>query len=283
MKVIQGLTAMGLCFVTATLLVIGCNNANFTTGTGDGRVIPPSPTCTAKNVAAIVEPTKILFLVDTSGSNAQSTNNTCANGVGLCPDPATDPQKVFRYNAISNFVQTYQNKANFQWSFITFSNDSGRAFVNPGNPQLAVFVSNPSVMQTDLTVFKASTDFGDTPYRVAFNMAGQAIANDHAAASTDPNTNYFVIMLTDGYPTDYYSSGYQVQTDAVLSDVGQLINTVPGHVMLSTVYYGANDPLALGLLQSMANTGQGQFANVTSAYSTFTINDVIPGSYNGCP
>ena len=85
---------------------------------------PPPPVC--EPVAAITRLTKILFLVDMSGSNRYSAV------VGEHEErtvPATDPEKKFRIGSIRRFVEKFQNKKNFQWGFVTFGGPSAKDFI----------------------------------------------------------------------------------------------------------------------------------------------------------
>ncbi len=273
------------------ILLAGCNPVKFgtnnpaaangpgTTGTEPGT--PPPKSCTATNVEAITRLTKIYFLVDTSGSNIESTYNPGTCGASSCLTPATDPTKAFRGGAISDFLNRFSHKGNFHWGFAVFSQDSAHALINNGNDQSPIFATPANVLQFALNTFSTIQDYGNTPYHSALSMAATAISNDpdlHSAA----HPNYFVILLTDGFPTDYYIQG-QFNSQLMTNDIQSLLATAPGQVNLSSIYYGlANDPTAINLLKSMASMGGGQFAAATST-NQFKIDDVIPGSQENCP
>jgi len=277
-----------LTVAASALLLAGCNPVKFSGNDSTPQQSPgitppgPTPTCTTANVESIARLTKIIFLVDTSGSNATATYNPGTCGQATCLSPATDPNKAFRGGAISNFLSTFAHKTNFNWSFATFAQDSAHSLVNSGNDQSPVFAADPNVMQYALNTFASLRDYGNTPYHQALSIAARAIAADpdlNAAA----NPNYFVILLTDGFPTDYYDSQGNFLLYNMQGDVSSLLAIAPGRVNLSTIYYGlSSDPTAISLLQNMANLGGGQFAAATST-SQFKIDDVIPGSKKNCP
>lgn len=267
--------------------LVACNPVKFggeTASPGEPGIVPPTTTtttCTTSNVEAISRPTKILFLVDTSGSNAETTYNPGTCGQSVCPSPATDPRKSFRGGALSDFLSRFSHKANFNWSFATFSQDHAEALVNSGYDQSPTFAADPNVMQYALNIFASMRDYGNTPYHAALSLAATAIMNDPDRASP-AQPNYFVILLTDGFPTDYYVNG-NFNLQLMTSDVQNLLATAPGQVNLSTLYYGlTNDPTAISLLRNMASMGGGQFAAATST-SQFKIDDIIPGSQRNCP
>ena len=250
---------------------------------------PPTHTCTRTNVGAITRMTKLIFLVDVSGSNALPSSNhgmyDCTGGGPNCTPP-TDPTKSFRGGALSDFLARYRHKTNFQWSMATFAADASRALINSGSDQNPVFSADPNQMQYALNTFFYARDNGNTPYKAALAMAHKAVQNDPDLRSP-AKPNYLVILLTDGFPTDYKNPNdpySRFQWDAVGRDIDAIQNLAPGQVNLSTIYYGTmNDPDAIRLLREMAVQGGGQFASVNDPNSGFKIDDVIPGSQNGCP
>lgn len=291
-------------FASFILVTSACSNVEFspakqesnqkasvplqgTQGADPAAVVPPDPVVVTPPsapvcvpVAAITRLTKILFLVDTSGSNSVATDAITGNScdffnMSTCI-PATDPAKKFRLGSIQNFVNKYTNKKNFQWGFITFSGVSAHDFVGKGSK--LSFTASPDIMNSAINVFANQADGGDTPYASAINAATNAIANDPDHNSVlDPQ--YFVIMLTDGYPTDF-----QKTTDPV-TYVSKLLAAAKQEVSLSTIFYGpqkaASSASAISLLQKMAALGVGQFANVNNPKTGINIDDVIPGK--NCP
>jgi hypothetical protein len=262
MPVLLGFSALGL-----VTLVFGCSGKGFSReGAGSNS------SCGAGLPTNSYTPTKVLFMVDTSGSNVQMTTNACAGG--FCQDPPSDPNKSFRMGGIMSFFSQFQNANNFSWGLLTFS--AGQSYNLTGGQQ-SIFTNSPSVMANAINSLGQVPDQGDTPYQLAFNTAQQSIAADPQSAQS----NYFLILVTDGYPTDFYDGTGNVQTQAVLNSVGGLVNTSPGHVTLSTLYYhnGPSDPTASGLLQQMAQTGRGEFADVNTANtSLYPISQLVPGT-----
>jgi hypothetical protein len=174
----------------------------------------------------------------------------------------------------------YSHKTNFNWGFITFAHDSARAVIsNFGQP---IFSADPRSMQNALNIFSGIEDIGNTPYKSAISLAMSAIQADpdlHSAAKP----TYMVVLLTDGFPTDYKDVNGNFNNADMDRDIDSLIAIAPGQVNLSTIYYGLeNDPNAIGLLQRLAVKGSGQFASANDPNSGFRIDDVIPGSQTGC-
>lgn len=278
-----------LVFLVFALALSACNPTHFSAVKKDdvaGPGITPSNPgpgqCLPNSVESIRRMTKLLFLVDTSGSNADTTYNSCGVFGGVCADPATDPTKQFRAGAISGFLQNYRHKTNFQWGFVTFARDSARALLNFNDVTRPAFAANPNLMQSALNVFLATADDGNTPYHAALEMAKRAISAD-PDLRTPAKPDYFVILLTDGFPTDYVDSRGQFNAGMMESDVRALVNLAPDQVSLSTIYYShVPDDGARQLLRRMADLGAGQAAAVTPTGVDFKIDDVIPGSRQDC-
>ncbi len=223
----------------------------------------PAPSCVP--VADITRLTKILFLVDTSNSNVEWIDA-----------PPTDPTKNFRLGSIQNFLNQYESKSNFQWGFITFANGGTRNYIAPHGG--ASFTADPRVMQGALNSFAQSIDDGDTPYGRALTAATNAIHSDKDR-NTAANPQYFVVLITDGYPSDFSSP---TNAKPLLTS---LLGAAPTEVNLSTIFYGSqtssSSSAALNMLSGMASFGGGQFANVNNPASGINISDVIPG--HACP
>ena len=263
-------------------LMTACSGVKFAEEPTSGKV--GSKSCTPRDVASITRMTKILFLVDTSGSNNLYTR---LNGTQQCfntdPDFAscdlpTDPTKSFRGGVIQNFFDSYKNKANFQWGFINFADASAHALIRSNNDDQSPYLSsNISSMQSAINTFYSLEDNYATPYQAAIELAKKAIMFDRDLNSA-ANPQYFVVLLTDGFPTDYNALNGQFDYNAVQSDITALKNLAPGRVSLSAIYYGHNNPNALALLSSMAQAGNGQFASVNDTSSSIKIDNVIPGT-----
>lgn len=204
----------------------------------------PNPCSTVLN--QITTPVKLLFVVDTSGSNAGLCGSYCA---------PTDLNKVMRSGSIQAFFNDYANKPNFYWSFIYFQQTFASALINSGNSNDPIFTSSTSVMQNAINSFMNVTDQGETPYPQALQMAQQAISMDANAA----NTKYIVVFMSDGMP-------YPDPGDSVIDpEVQSLVNARPGQTSFNTVFYGyQNDTQAASRLQSYATLGGGLFLNVWS-------------------
>jgi Mg-chelatase subunit ChlD len=218
----------------------------------------------------IAQPIKVLFVVDTSGSNFFSYNKTpgnkCDRQRGCVP--ATDPSKTFRSSSISRFFEKYKEKPNFSWSFETFSKDSVRSLVSENGSGA---FGQPEAMQSAISYFTSQPDRGDTPYLNALKKVRETLSVDPDIQSkVDYPPLYYVVFMSDGYPTDSNIS----QID---SEVRNIVALNPTQVNFSTIYYGTrNDPAAASILKSMSVMGQGQFINVdTTTTETIAIQDLI--------
>lgn len=242
------------------------------------------PVCS--DIGAIQRQTKIIFVVDTSGSNVVRTRD---GGMSGCdpedPDyatcnPATDPIKAFRGGAIQNFFSTYKHKSNFDWGFLVFGDINGSASSSLINPSLGLnsYISgSASQMQGAIDSFYRMEDYGPTPFASALKLARGVVMNDPDLKS-NPQAQYVVIFISDGFPTDYYDDLRRFDSQSLNDDIASLLAISPGRVSLSTIYYGTRqDPTAVELLKAMAAKGTGQFANVNVNNTSLKIDDVIPG------
>jgi len=198
-------------------------------------------------------------MVDTTGSN-----------YGLFGIGGTDPKKVFRQGAIQNFFHKYESHSNIQWSFMTFAGTSAVDYI--GHAGVNAFTSNPLLMQGAINRFQKSEDWGDTPYKAALKVSMNAILADPDLNSS-ANPQYYVVMLTDGYPTD-------VESEEELTPlIDQLNQSALGRVSLNTIFYGLQNTDeakgAIELLSQMALSGNGQFQNVNNPASGINIDDLI--------
>lgn len=179
--------------------------------------------------------TKVMFVVDKSGSNS-----------------TTDTNK-YRVNTISSFYQKHQENAFVQWGLVVFNGNTSEAYINSGSPQQPTFSADVGTVTTAITKIGTAADAGATPYKSALAMARSGINYDLTMNPGQAST-YVVVFLSDGQPTDY---GAPADETAIMSDVDSLVKM--GRVTLSTVYYGPADAVASGRLSKMAQAGAGRF------------------------
>lgn len=206
---------------------------------------------------------KILFLVDTSGSNANS-------GTRL----GTDNNKVWRLQTINDFVNAYSSNPNFYFGLITFQNSSATPEIASGGQ--AIFTNNPSVVQQGITNFTNDADSGSTPYQAALQMAQNTIAAD-LQQNPSTTTAYVVVMISDGEPKDPVYLNPSTGLKTLASNVSSIVNLAPKQITVNTVYL--YNPLAPSnsdtvYLQTIATAGGGQFLQASSK-STLNINSSI--------
>lgn len=203
--------------------------------------------------------TKIMFLVDKSGSN----------DAGQYPDgspyPGSDPDDTFRFDLINEYIEKHKTNDELMWGMIAFENAAGIAYINGQNDQVPIFVPYGPKVSAALTRLKVDIDEGKTPYRGALNMAMQAITNDRTqSAEQGLQPTYVVVLITDGAPSDYMiGSSNLVDEGAIDADVQSLTGT---DTTLSTVYYGVeNSQTSSDRLQRMARIGGGKYSNMTES------------------
>lgn len=271
--------------VALSITLSACSPVQFAAKT-DTPVVPNSPaigdgnTCT---VDAIMRPTRLLFVVDTSGSNVDRTSwpgvPGCESGYPCIPP--TDPAKNFRYGALHDFLARYRHKTNFDWGFITFSGDRARALIHSGSESQPIF-GPPALLESALNSFYFERDQGMTPYSPALSLARKAVLNDAKRPSAE-TPQYFIILLTDGFPTDYLDHYNQFNQAALNNDIQSLLATAPDQVRLSAIFYGqVMIPQAVSLLQGIAYKGGGHFSTVQNPQAGFRIEDVITAPSASC-
>lgn len=274
----QGPKLLALLLLTLTLAYQNCSKIEFTPNSDSVASLSSENKYPSCGVNTTTRLTKILFLVDTSGSNVAATRNL---GTSIClPSdsdyascvPASDPYRNFRASTMQQFFDSYTTRQNFQFGLITFADN------RPDDPSTThvsgLFSISPSVMQTAIrgfTNYAVVTDNGGTPYLDALRAAADVIKND-PDRSSKAKPNYAVILLTDGMPTDFaFVSVYQYA-----DPIGDLLAVAPGQVTLNTIYYGyQNDPNAKSLLQTMANQGAGKFATAANPTTGLALDNVI--------
>jgi hypothetical protein len=251
------------------LLGIGCSkNVSFghvEAATSESVTPPKSPddpiTCEPGQVVVTV-PEKILFLVDQSGSNV--------NGPFEHPGQATDKTKSFRYGVLNEFFQHHGDKSHLSWGFVTFNGTAAQGLIYSGTAASPVFTNDHDVVAQSLVTFQGKQDVGNTPVKAALQAARSMIQNDMLTAGHA--AQYRIVMVTDGYPTDYCPGG-ATQTlcpttmleSAIDADVQAIMGVSPGNIQINMVYYGFPDSLATARLQRLASIGQGQFVDTNTS------------------
>ncbi len=187
--------------------------------------------------------TKVLFVVDKSGSNNTTDTNS------------------YRVNTIGDFYQKHKGNTFVEWSVAVFNGSSSESYITG-------FSGDSAVVTAAIARIGQTTDAGSTPYKSALATARSTINYD-MTTHPDQTSSYVVVFLSDGQPTDY---GSPADDTAINADVDSLVKM--GRVTLSTVYYGPNDAVASGRLSRMAQIGGGQFLD-TNIDGRIPIDDLI--------
>jgi len=197
---------------------------------------------------------KILFLMDTSGSN------TGTDG--------TDIGKKWRTQVLQNVISRYQSKSNFYYGLATFQNSSATPQITVDSK--AVFSNQMDIVNQGIDRFEATPDDGRTPYQPTLMLAKDLIAQD-LAKNPSSETSYVVVMISDGRATDYPNG-----PDSIIPDAQAVMAVAPKQITLNSVYYYAAAAIATDTpyLQNIAKVGQGNFITANSNES-LQIDDVI--------
>jgi hypothetical protein len=225
-----------------------------------GQVCSPPPVQASYN-------TKIMFLVDQSGSNCSQTGNPPP-----CDTSGTDFDKSYRLSVMQNFINGHLNNNNLYYGFISFHDVGGVAYINDGSDADATFSNVPADINNAINRFETTMDEGGTPYRAALAMATQAVATDRAASNAT-TSKYYIVLMSDGQPSDYGSPPDQTQID---TDVTTLLSTAGTGTTLSTIYYNPlNIATDANLLLQMATTGGGGFDNTNTQGRNVPLEQII--------
>jgi hypothetical protein len=176
--------------------------------------------------------TKVIFVVDTSGSNSSN--------------PGTDPTKAYRIGSIDSFFNLYSGKSNFSWGLMSFNTTpidwvaslpSTNSFVGPSSMLKAIAGLNASDMGK-----------GYTNYIPALKMVTSAIIADpdNTPGNISAGLKYYVVFMSDGEPTDGNGTYTTYKTP-----VSNLLAAAPGAVTLDTVLYGNQSQLSSASAQAM--------------------------------
>lgn len=266
-------------FLALTLSFQNCSKVDFTSATGDtastndangdnngGNNGGPNPgndtNCRVDLVNAAKE-IKVLFLIDTSGSN-QGNNGA----------PGTDMGKVWRLKTINSFINAYSSKSNFYFGFAVFQGSSAKSLLNYDSN--GIFTKDPDEIENAIQDFEATRDTGSTPYDAALDVVNKMIKYDQYLKPSQ-EVGYAVVMISDGSPTNAsYIDPYDGMKN-LTNDVNSIMSVVPGQISLNTVYlFNENVPTAsqTSYLQKIASLGNGAFIEASSQ-QTLQISDTI--------
>lgn len=212
---------------------------------------------------------KIMFIVDKSGSNAFGDF-----GYG-----ATDPdlQNGKRITAIRDFFEKNKTNKHTKWGFIVFHGETAESYIPEQQGTNRLFTNDPAVFQQAMHRFSNESDNEDTPYRAPIQLSTAAV---HAELKTDQldgiSANFNLIFITDGMPTD------RISDKEFWSSAEDLANLSPGNVHFSTVYYGAANVKAQKLLEKAAESGLGNYQD-TNVDPLINIEHLLEGGTTSEP
>lgn len=261
-------TVLGMGVLTLLFSFQNCSNAKFTSKDGSESLLSSGDnngedgSCIPTDVGSS-KVVKVLFLVDTSGSNVPDSNG-----------PGTDPQKQWRTNTLTEFIRRYNANPNFYYGLITFQGSSAKAQITTNNT--ASFSNDPSVVDDGVNRFKALKDTGGTPYKAALTAAKSLIQKDLSVNSSQ-KASYVVVMISDGQAKDYKDPSQ------IIPDVSAIKNLAPSQISLNSVYYyaAAYDESQTKYLKNISTVGGGSFITA-NANQTLNIDNLIRVPPAGC-
>ncbi|WP_413288464.1 hypothetical protein [Bdellovibrio sp. HCB337] len=259
---------LGFALLTLVLAFQNCSNAKFTsqvdseailngtTGGDDPNACRPTMVDSNKII-------KVLFVVDTSGSNEGEGGSV-----------ASDPNKAWRSASISAFLNRYSGKSNFYYGLTTFQGSSSKAHIKIGGS--AGFSNDAATVQSGYNSFMATSDTGSTPYKAALNLAKSMISAD-LSANAAQKASYVMIMISDGQATDYRSP------NDVIPDASSIKNLAPSQISLNSVYYYSKnlDVSQTQYLKNISSIGEGSFITANSN-QVLSIDDVVKVPSSNC-
>lgn len=240
------------------VLLSACGDVNISPKGEDPFSLKTQSHVCTEDPKEIGQYSKILFVVDKSGSNGQ-----------------TDPDRTNgrRATAIRDFLNKNRTNEYIYWGFIEFHNDRAQSYIPEQGGPNKIFTNDPSLMDQALDQFSSQGDNGATPYRAALQLTTSAIRED---LKEDTGANYNIIFISDGEPTDY-------NNDAQLySEVEALVNLSTGNIHLSTVYYGPKNNSASSRMARMAEIGFGKFQD-TNVDPHIDIDNLLSGGTSNEP
>jgi von Willebrand factor type A domain len=269
-----------ILLLTASMTLGACAKMNFapanltdqgTESIDDVIVPPPGPGIECrKDQVKINRPTRVLFIVDQSGSNV--------NGPYEAPGVASDAKKKFRGDVMSQFYQANRSKTNLSWGLTVFNATSALNLLTDSSNKVVPFSTVPNDFNNAFTRFLSREDVGHTPYKAALSLAKQMIEGDKTSAPQ--HVSYLVVFMTDGYPTDYCPKSSdltcpgKILENKIDADVKAISDIIPGDIQFSTVYYGKSDSEAAKRLNRMAKIGSGQFVD-TNTTKEVKLDDIL--------
>lgn len=207
---------------------------------------------------------KVLFLIDTSGSNA--SNNGAAG---------TDVGKTWRLNTINSFISAYGNKPNFEFAFAYFQGTKADTLLKNSSGQ-GIFSKDMSAINQAVMDLKNIKDEGNTPYDAALSIVRNIIHYDQMVTATK-DAGYVVVMVSDGTPTNTSYTDNKNGMTNLTNDVNAILAEAPKQISLNTVFlYNQAVPTASqkSYLQKISSLGSGAFIEASSN-QTLQISDTV--------
>ncbi len=207
---------------------------------------------------------KVLFLIDTSGSNASNGSSA-----------GTDPGKVWRLNTINSFIAAYGSKPNFEFAFAYFQGVTANALLKNSSGQ-GIFSKDMDAINQAIMDFKEIRDENNTPYDAALGIARNIIHYDQMVTTTK-DAGYVVVMISDGSPTNPTYTDIKNGVTNMTNDVNAILAEAPTQISLNTVYlYNNAVPTASqkSYLQKISSLGSGAFIEASSN-QTLQISDTV--------
>lgn len=252
-------------FVGAGLLLAACGDIHVSPAQEPEFLFKSDSHVCTEDPLEIGRYSKIMFIVDKSGSN----------GVGEGTDPDLDNGK--RITAIRDFFNKNKTNPYIKWGFIVFHHEIAESYIPEQQGTNRLFTKDPAVFQQALDHFSSAMDNGNTPYREAIQLSTAAVRAELKVDQLDgTSANFNLIFITDGVPTDGISD------NEFWTDAEDLANLSLGNIHFSTVYYGPVNDHAQNLLKKAAVRGLGNYQN-TNEEPLINIEHLLEGGTSNEP
>ena len=249
MKLLKRWPLLALSLGTV-LMFQNCSPSKYSFAQAELASLETTKTCTISEMES-TESVKVLFLIDNSGSNVEHT-------VNRMPTPGTDPEKKWRTSAMRSLINTYSNKENFHYGFISFKGDRSESLIYE-NDQPS-FSNNIDIIESALYDFSNIKDEGSTPYRSALLLAKEMILQDMEKNDENARNLYTLVFVSDGQPSDYK------YVSELSSDAQKIMNLAQDRININSIYYySSGKATSTTYLEELARVGQGSIIKANTS------------------
>ncbi len=248
MQLLKKWPLIALSLITV-LMFQNCSPSKYSFAQAEMASLETAKTCTISEMENS-ENVKVLFLIDNSGSNVEHM-------VNRIPTPGTDPEKKWRMSAMRGLINTYANKENFHYGFISFKGDRSESLIYENDHPS--FSNNVDIIESALYDFSRISDEGSTPYRSALLLAKDMILQDMERNDENSRNLYTLVFISDGQPSDYR------YVSELSADAKQIMSLAPERISINSVFYYSVNATSTTYLEELARVGQGSMIKANTS------------------